>query len=149
MKKTILFTLALILTACSFSASFDLNRNTSKWKAANITHYRYQLFIGCFCPFRDQMPLTIEVNNGTIVSMTTADGTPVSASDPSYTTYAAYSTIDNIFLALKTELAGGADEVTVTYDPTYGYPANVFIDQIKQAVDDELSLQISNFEVLK
>jgi hypothetical protein len=37
----------------------------------------------------------------------------------------------------------------VFYDPTYGFPSQVSIDYIKRAVDDELGLQVSNFEVLE
>jgi hypothetical protein len=43
---------------------------------------------------------------------------------------------------------GDADEVLVTYDATYGFPTSISIDQIKEAVDDEISYQVENFEVL-
>jgi hypothetical protein len=84
MKKITLLILALILTACSAGATTDFDKNLAKWNDANISHYRYQLFIGCFCPFAGDMPLTIEVKDGEIVSMTRFDGTPISETDPSY-----------------------------------------------------------------
>ena len=77
MKKIILLLLALMLTACSFGAPSELDKNRQTWQDAGITHYRFSLHIGCFCAFRDQMPLTVEVQNGEIVSMTYADGTLV------------------------------------------------------------------------
>ena len=42
-----------------------------------------------------------------------------------------------------------ADKLTVSYDPTYGFPSDINIDQVKAAMDDELHLTASNFEVLK
>jgi len=36
----------------------------------------------------------------------------------------------------------------VTYDSTYGYPVEINIDFIKNAIDDELYLSASEFEVL-
>ena len=149
MKKITLLILALILSACSAGATTDFDKNLAKWNDANIFHYRYQLFIGCFCPFAGDMPLTIEVKDGEIVSMTRFDGTPISETDPSYSVYESYATIDRIFLKLEADQTGDADEVIVTFDSTYGFPANVAVDNIKEAIDDEISYQVSNFEVLE
>ncbi len=149
MKKIILLALALILTACSAGVSSEFDKNLTKWDDANIAHYRYTLFIGCFCAFMNDVPLTIEGKDGEVISMTTANGTLVSPTDSFYDVYESYSTIDRIFLKLEADLAGAADEVAVTYDSTYGFPVSINIDQIKEAIDDELSLQISDFEVLE
>ncbi len=149
MKKIILLALAMILTACSVATPSEFDKNLAKWEDANISHYRYTLFIGCFCVFMDQMPLTIEVKDGEVVSITRADGATVGAMDNFYEFYQPYSTIDRIFLKLEADLAGEADEVAVTYDPTYGFPISISVDVIKEAIDDELSLQISNFEILE
>lgn len=147
MKKIILLVLAIILAACTGVSEYD--QSLAKWQDADISHYRFQLFIGCFCPFAEDMPLTIEVLDGEVVSITSADGSPVETTDPSFETYNSYATIDRLFLELKANLSGEAEEVVVTYDPTYGFPVNISIDWIKAAVDDELSLQVSNFEVLQ
>ena len=149
MKKIILLTLTLILVACTASMPSEFDQNFENWQSSNITSYRFSLFIGCFCAFRDQMPLTVEVQNGEIVSMTRLDGTLVDETDPSYELFTKYGTIDRIFSELKAGQAGDAEEVTVTYDSTYGFPAEIYFDFIKAAADDELSIQVSNFEVLK
>jgi len=57
-------------------------------------------------------------------------------------------TIDRIFSELETDINGAADEVVVKYDPTYGFPTEASIDFIKEAIDDELYLTLSNFEEL-
>ena len=149
MKKIILLLLALVLAACSAGATTDYEKNLAKWNDANISHYRYSLFIGCFCAFRDQMPLTIEVKDGEVVSMTRSDGTAVNSTDPSYDIFESYATIDRVFLKLEADQTGDADEVTVTFDSTYAYPANVAVDNIKEAIDDEISYQVSEFEILE
>ncbi|MFM8424819.1 MAG: DUF6174 domain-containing protein [Chloroflexota bacterium] len=56
--------------------------------------------------------------------------------------------MDLLFAELKSEMAE-AEELTVAYDPQYGFPSEVWIDRIKLAVDDEMSLQVTNFEVLE
>jgi hypothetical protein len=149
MKKIILLALTLILAACSAGASGELDQNIQKWEQANVSHYRYTLFVSCFCAFMEDMPLTIEVKDDQVVSITRADGSLVEPGDPSLEIYTSYSTIDNIFSKLQADINGGADEVIVTYDATYGYPVTIAIDYIKDAIDDEISFEISNFEVLE
>lgn len=147
MKKIIFILLAILVAACSKTSEYD--SNLKKWQDANVSHYRFQLNIGCFCGFRNDMPLTIEVKDGQIVSITKVDGTLVTSTDQFYGLYSTYSTIDNLFGQLKSELEGTAYKVEVTYDAAYGFPSDVYIDRIKDAADDETSLQVSNFEVLQ
>lgn len=150
MKKLLLLTLIVILTACSVNPpASEIQTNKTKWEDAKITHYRYNLDISCFCAFRDDMPLTIEVENGAPVSIVTQNGTVVDASHIHYDLYLPHSTIDSSFLNLEADLAGEADEVIVTYDPSYGYPASISVDRIKAAVDDEVSYFVTNFEIIK
>lgn len=146
MKKIILIVLALLLVSCSAASEYD--RNLDKWREADVSHYRFDLVIGCFCPFYQDMPLTIEVKDGGVVSILRADGTPVEPSNPNREYYEKYATMDLLFAELKSEMAE-AEEVTVAYDPQYGFPQDVSIDVIKLAMDDELSLQVTNFEVLE
>ena len=150
MKKIILLLLAFILAACSFGGTpSELDANRQTWQDSGITHYRFSLHIGCFCVFRDQMPITVEAQNGEIVSMTLPDGTLVAETDPSYETFSKHATIERLFAELEAGLAGDAEEVTVTYDPTHGFPSEIYFDYIKAAADDEISLSISNFEALQ
>ena len=148
MKKIVLIILALILTACSSNKKSEFDRNQEKWQKANVSHYRYLLFVGCFCPFTEKMPLNIEVKDGDVLSITYADGTPISAIDPEFEFFSRYGTMERLFSELEADLAGSADEVTVSYDPAYGFPQTANIDVIKEAVDDELSLTVSSFETL-
>jgi len=94
------------------------------------------------------MPLTIEVQNGEVVSITQADGVAVATDDPSYELFMSVASMDALFATLDSSLNGEADEVLVTYDTTYGIPTSISIDNIKEAVDDEIFYQVENFEVL-
>jgi hypothetical protein len=147
MKKLVLLTLAILLAACSAGGS-DFERNRQTWQDANITHYRFQLSISCFCAFRDQMPLTVEVQDEQIVYMAATDGTLVLDTDPNYPFYAPHATIDLLFAEIEAAVDSGAESVTVTYDPTYGFPVEIAIDQSQQMADEEMYYSISNFEAL-
>jgi len=147
MKKISLFSLTLILVACS-AGKREFSRNQKMWQDANISHYRFELDIGCYCGFQAPMPLEVEVSNNVILSITDSDGKLITQTDPNYEWYSQYATIDRLFTDLKADLGGAVDEVTATYDPTYGFPDKINIDVIKEAVDDELSLRVSRFEAL-
>jgi len=148
MKKLILISLVFILAACSAGGS-ELSRNKQTWEDANISHYRFELDLSCFCAFRSLMPLTVEVQEGEVVAVIDATGIAVSADDPNYQYFVELATIDRLFTELES-VTGSADagEVIVKYDPTYGYPTEASIDYIKNATDDELYVGISGFETL-
>jgi hypothetical protein len=124
----------------------EIEQNKEKWQNANISHYRYELFISCFCVFNEDMPLIIEVQDGKVVSMEFKSGKEI---DPGlHGLFDKYATIDRLFAELEAGLNGAADKVTVEYDATYGFPTKADIDVEEMAIDDELYLTISNFEQL-
>lgn len=152
MKKLLfIFTLmAIVLSACAAAvvggSQTEIGQNKEKWQDANISHYRYNLHLSCFCVFVENMPLVIEVQDGQVVSMEFHNGAEI---DPSLMEiFGKYQTIDLIFAELEAGQNGAADEVTVKYDPTYGFPTEATIDVVKEAIDDELYLTISDFEAL-
>ncbi len=149
MKKITLLLLALVLSACSLMPASEVDQNLAKWRDSNVTHYKFDLMIGCFCVFRNEMPLTIEVKDGEVVSITKSTGDVVDATDPNYEFFQTYATIDRLFTALETARSEGAEQVTVSYEPLYGFPAEAYIDRSQQIADDELSLQVSNFVALQ
>ncbi len=145
MKKLLISVILVVflLSGCGLLPNSELASGRDRWQKAGISHYRYNLTVGCFCAFSQRMPLTIEVANGVVQSMAYSDGTPVPADQAAW--FTRYSTIEALFdytgEALKT-----ADEIKVQYDPTYGFPSSVQIDFIKQVMDDELGLTVANFQ---
>lgn len=153
MKKLLLVLMTLVLAACTAVAGAtgdqsEIEQNKEKWQNANISHYRYNLHISCFCIFVENMPLVIEVQDGEVVSMEFHNGAEL---DPQLRQdlFDKYATIDGLFAELEAGLNGGADNVVVKYDPTYGFPTEVTLDFEEQAADDELYLTLSNFEELQ
>ncbi|MDV6342042.1 DUF6174 domain-containing protein [Nitrosomonas sp. Is24] len=148
MKKTLLLLSILLLMACVSPMRSDFERHQKKWQEANITHYRFELNMICFCTFRNRMPLQIEVLNGQIAAMTDNTGKTITAADAHYDFFARYATIDRLFSELQASLNGKADQIAVAYHPSYGFPTRINIDRIKRATDDELGLAVSAFERL-
>lgn len=148
MRKILFVLLAALLTGCAAlvgQASSENGSAQEKWQDANISHYRYELGIGCFCIFSADMPLVIEVQDGKVVSMEYKNGKEIDAA--SLEIFQKYETIDKIFAELE-KAQSEAERVEVTYDDKYGFPTQATIDQAQMAADDELYLTISNFQAL-
>jgi hypothetical protein len=138
------FILLLALTACAFGNTTSDNRQ--KWAAQKISHYKFELSIGCFCAWHDLMPLKVEVKDGQIVSLTDNSGQPTPENFADDFNKAA--TVEGLFNILDS-VQGKAQEVRVEYDGTYAYPKSIFIDYVKDATDDEIAYTVEKFEVLK
>lgn len=146
-KRTLLIAvlvLALTLSACG--AKSDMAKNRDKWNSLGVSHYTFELTISCFCPFFEVNPVTVEVKDGKIVSMTDASGQPLKAEFAQ--TFEEAATVEGLFAIAEENLAN-ADEVEVTYDAQYGFPASIVVDRIKMAVDDEISYHVEAFQVLQ
>lgn len=87
----------------------------------------------------------IEVENDQVTSIEYQSGMLLDATSPE--NFENYGTINRIFQLVTADLKGERKEVSVTYDPTYGFPANFFTD-FHEGADDELRLSIEDFEVL-
>ena len=155
MKKLIVISLLVAAAVVTLAAvlishrpelgTLELTGARMRWQAAGVSHYRYNLSVSCFCAFVDRMPMTIEVQDGRVVSMVYKDGTPVSAEERQM--FASYDTIDKLF-DFTAESQRTADRMQIAYDPTYGFPRSVQIDFIQQAADDELYLEVTGFQTL-
>ena len=146
-KRAILFVLLILtLTISACGGQSTLAKNRDKWTAQGISHYRFNLTISCFCPFFEVNPVTVEVLDGRIVSMTGADGQPLPENFRSEFDRA--GTVDLLFAIAENSLAN-ADQAEVTYDAVYGFPSSIIVDWIELAMDDEISYYVENFEVLK
>jgi hypothetical protein len=156
MRKLLLLALTIVLSACTAIANAggpksEAEQARDKWQAANISHYQVNVDVSCFCAFRDEMPLIVEVKDGEVVSLKSATGKELNPSNLQY--YERYLTIDKLlneiekgFKAADSENA--ADKVEVQYDETYGFPTTINIDFVEQAVDDELYITVSDFQQL-
>ncbi len=139
----VLVALALMLSACG--AKSELDKQRAQWDGQGVTHYRYQLTISCFCPFMDVIPVTVEVRDGKIVSLTDVTGEPLG--DQFRESFEKAATVEGLF-TLAQDALKNADKVEVVYDSKFSFPSSIVIDWIEMAIDDERSYYVTEFEVL-
>jgi hypothetical protein len=137
--------LVLMIASCSDQnpAQTQLEQNQKKWTNQKIGSYSYQLQIGCFCPQDITRAVTITVKNAYRVfytdDSTAADNEFILRCD----------TVEKLFKTIGDAINGKAAEITVSYDPARGYPLRIFVDSIKLAIDDEITYNITAFQILK
>ena len=119
--------------------------NLSLWKSQAIRHYRFNLEVGCNCPWSRLMPLDIEVRDGEIVSMVASNDGDVT---PYLESFRFHGTIDSLFNTVDSSISMFTYRLEVKYDATYGFPTSIIIDPSRMITDDAIGYYITNFEVL-
>jgi len=123
----------------------SLARHQRLWAAQNIASYQYQLQVSCFCPPAVTDPVIIKVRDGTAESVAyAATGMPAESQF-----FERYDTLDKLFQVINQALEGKAAEISVSYDETLGFPRQIYIDFVKEAVDDEIAYNVSGFQVTR
>ncbi len=148
MKKLGLIFIVLLvafLPACSSTNRQAYDKNLSLWKSKGVQHYRFNLKVGCFCPWTGLMPLTVEVRNGEIVSMVASNDGDIS---PYLDSFRPHATIEGLFDTVYAAMSRGVYSLAVQYDGTYGFPASIVVNPSKTIMDDETGYYVTNFEVL-
>ena len=138
MKKSpwiFLVLLALFLSACTISQCPAFKQNRSLWEAQAIHHYRFNLKIGCNCPWYDMMPLSVEVQNGETVSMAASNGEDIT---PYMDTFRPHGTIESLFNTVNSSISIFMYRLEVIYDTTYGLPTSIIIDPYRAISDDAI-----------
>ncbi len=79
-----------------------------------MSSYRVRVEVQCFCPEERRGPFAVVVRTGIVEA--TRDGKPVA--EFASTTY---FTVPGLFTAV--ERFAYSDDITVAYDPDYGFPA--------------------------
>ncbi len=124
----------------------DFSNNLQKWQSFTggpDEFLSYTTQQSCFCPREFTRPMNITESNGQITSATYAD-TGETVPD---NIRQSLQTVDQRFEQLRNAYESGADQVNVTYDPQFGYPTSVFIDQSQLIADEEISYSISNLGI--
>lgn len=102
-----------------------LARARARWRSRGLRSYRFRLRVSCFCP-----------NAGKAHAIRVRDGKPNGATGAATLVDTVPEMFRRIARALDDPKAG---DVSATYDPVLGYPRTASIDEIKNAIDDELS----------
>ena len=116
----------------------------AQWQAQDLNSYRYTLQVGCFCLQEMTRPVVIEVRDGALAGITYADdGSPA---DPAL--FEPYTSVEALFTIIDEAAAQDPARLDVVYDQTTGVPLSVDIDISEQMADEELYLDVLNFEAI-
>jgi hypothetical protein len=140
-----LFAIGLTLASCGIldpdRQVNGLDEAKARWALLAIDDYEIVIERLCFCP--DVTPVRVTVVGGNVVSRVYLDsGEPVPQERA-----ASYPAVPGLFDLLDEANHRGAS-INVTFDQQYGFPTAAFIDYIKNAIDDEVSIRTSSFDLI-
>ncbi len=121
-------------------------QNLQKWQAKRIGHYQVQIQRSCFCVPDATKPIVVEVLGGKVIKMRYADGGAITPANATY--FADFNTIEQLFTLIANGIRAGYTRVEVAYDPVYGFPRQITIDQDRMIADDEAYYTLSQFRIL-
>ena len=119
----------------------DLSEQERRWKALDIHDYSYQYARLCFCGSRPNAVEIVVQDDSVIAVVDPVTAEPVDRALLGFTP----GTIDDVFDSVRDVIARDPDEIELTFDSRYHFPKNVEVDYIKAAIDDELTIKLSNF----
>jgi hypothetical protein len=114
----------------------DLRRQKAIWRSKDVHNYSFTFTSGDMC---GTTRVRVEVQRDRVASsgiIPNACGGGVS-NEPLPTVSGVFDRVQDAYKR--------ADKVTVEYDPKYGFPASVRVDEDRSAVDDEHGFGIGEF----
>ena len=122
-------------------AQAELERYRALWEANRAEEYSFVLAPICFCPQYLLDPVTIRVVDGVVASVTYVESGEV----PEHDGFGRYVSIDEPFDTIQEAIDGEASQVTVSYDPTVGYPTDARLDYDANMADEEYVFTASDY----
>ncbi|MFV1883977.1 MAG: DUF6174 domain-containing protein [Balneola sp.] len=159
MKKSILIPLfaLLLFSACdrdgvSNAELRKLEKAKETWQKTKTPDYSFNYRQSCFCAYFGEVKIQVFADTVyAVVNPETGEDATIETENGDEKLLDLYPTlfltIDELFEELE-EAAMIADEMEGSYDNDRGYPKQVSIDYLKDAIDDEVSHLISNYQVL-
>lgn len=114
----------------------QLAANQALWLQKAPNDYVLTLERQCFCP---SARYEITVRDG-VVGMVTKDGVAVGPAE----VQGLPKTVPELFALVAALPAGAAADVS--YDPDLGFPTNISVDSVPNAVDDEYSILVHSLK---
>lgn len=138
-RRSVIFgACAVALLGCGdgLGPAGDFLANWSRWQRRGPDSYSYEFHRSCFCGGEATLAVRITVTNGVVTAvMRLADDQPL---PPDQVNQFFQVTIDSLFGIVGAALEE-AHSVAVQYHPFWGYPTQVSIDYIQNAIDDEIN----------
>ena len=117
-----------------------LNENQAKWSNASVSSYRFTISYSCYCPVQESRVITV-VDNVVTEAFFTPSGSMIESDE-----FVDYWIVDDYFGRIQTGIDEEYSVLDVTYDPTYGFPTKIFIDESPAIADEEISYFIRDFQ---
>ena len=109
----------------------ELESNEDRWRQTQPAGYRYVVERECYCPGEDVAPYTVSVASGRLTGVTVANAIR----------------IDDLFL-IAASAAAGPKDVEVIFDPRFGYPSRITVDDLAGSRASVEVYRIRDFEVM-
>ena len=119
--------------------------NFKKWESANILNYEFTRAVDCQC--NDKRDMVVNVVDGAIDSAYYVNGqgkVNEGVVDPEHSQYAS---IGALFKLVDSAIKHHYDNVDVSYDKDYGYPAVIQLLPNNSEKQNFLRFQVNNFNV--
>jgi hypothetical protein len=110
----------------------------ARWSALRVANYEFTGQLSCFCPPDVRTPSTFRVSQGVGVIVTPLP-------DAARTTLERFRTIEHLFGEIQSALERQPYALAVDYDPAFGYPRSVQVDQRRELVDEEWAFTVTDF----
>lgn len=143
---------ALLMPGCLFEDGPEGDVDTlaaaqARWNAAATADYRIREHWGCFCPC--PRAFTAIVHDGGVTGVTEVEG--FEGQSPESAEAAALGcarTVEELFAILRQNV-DRADRYEAEFDPVRGFPTRISIDPSREAADEEIYVETSDFGVLR
>ena len=138
-KLSIACLLAAILAGGCGSDMSLLESKHALWSSQGADSYRFHFTRYCFCPGPYEVDILVEDGVATRV-LDTESGVYLDAhTDADY-----FVTIEDLFEEAKDAMEN-ADAHEIDFDPELGFPTRIFRDNIRDAVDDEVTYTAGDY----
>ena len=111
-----------------------------RWEQAGVVDYSYTGAWTCFCPEDYRADTQVVVADGTVTAVHSAAADVETIPAPER-----FLSIEGLFALIQDAITRDAARVEVSYDETYGYPVELFIDYDERMADEEDRFTISSF----
>ncbi len=139
--KKLLFLFCLSLFGCETVQPLDdATTNLNLWNEKKIVNYSFSFKRVCFCPLEYVGPNQVVVQNGKVA---TVNGQAYNSAER----YGVIPTISELLEIIKTNIDRKPVKSILNFNPTYGYPTNVFFDFSEMIADEEIGYEVTNFKI--
>ena len=134
------------LSACDnpMGPDDDLEEARQKWSRQGFDSYRFTVSQLCFCGPDVRGTFRVVIQRGQVASVTDAQ-----TGEPRTPHPAVPLTVEALFQKIEDAIDEDADEIDVRYDPALGYPQEIAIDFIENAIDDEVTYTASDLAPIR